>query len=63
MRPQCWATLHGLSAKNKWWAHWDSNPEPRDSSLRVFRHSLDYVFTRVCRVATGREGDGGWRGD
>jgi len=43
----------------KWWAYSDLNREPRDSSLRTFRCSLDYVFTRVRR----RVGDGGWCGD
>ena len=26
-----------------WWAHWDSNPEPKDSSAQTFPPGLDYV--------------------
>src|SRR5208283_4220083 len=28
-----------------WWALRDLNPQPKDSSWRAFRHSLDYVTT------------------
>ena len=38
----------GDQAMQPEWAHWDSNPEPKDSSLRTFRCSLDYVFTHGC---------------
>jgi len=34
-----------LRRRGNWWALRDLNPQPKDSSLRAFRRSLDYVIT------------------
>lgn len=36
---------YGKTADQKWWALRDLNPQPKDSSLCVFRRFLDYVTT------------------
>jgi hypothetical protein len=32
-----------------WWAHQDSNLEPKDSLIQNFRSGVDYLFTRSVR--------------
>jgi hypothetical protein len=38
-----------------WWAHWDSNPEPKDSSARSFPSGLDYVIAHGSTRCGRRE--------
>ncbi len=42
-------------AFSNWWAHWDSNPGPKDSAWCDFRHSLDFAFTVSCDLGGCRQ--------